>query len=94
MAMHRNELVEQIAAKTGTSGTDVNAVLTALFEVFETSLAAGEKITIPGWLGIERTTRAARTGRNPGTGETIQIPSGHTVKLTAGSKLKAAATRK
>ena len=51
-------------------------------------------LTIPGWLAIERTDRAARTGRNPQTGETIQIPAGHGVKLTAGSKLKAAVATK
>jgi len=41
-----------------------------------------------------RPARAARTGRNPQTGETIQIPAGHGVKLTAGSKLKAAVAKK
>jgi DNA-binding protein HU-beta len=49
------------------------------------------KVTIPGWLGVERTATAARTGRNPQTGEEIAIAAGHRVKLTAGSKLKAAA---
>ncbi|HEY4614325.1 MAG TPA: HU family DNA-binding protein, partial [Citricoccus sp.] len=46
------------------------------------------------WLSVERTDRAARTGRNPQTGETIEIPAGHSVKISAGSKLKAAATGK
>jgi DNA-binding protein HU-beta len=68
-------------------------VLDALFEVFESSVAAGEKVSIPGWLAVERTERAARTGRNPQTGEEIQIPAGFGVKLTAGSKLKAAASK-
>ena len=84
----------EVAGKAGTSQAAVNSVLDALFEVFETSVAAGEKITIPGWLAIERTDRAARTGRNPQTGETIQIAAGHSVKLTAGSKLKAAVAKK
>jgi DNA-binding protein HU-beta len=46
-------------------------------------------VTIPGWLAAERTETAARTGRNPQTGAEINIPAGHRVKLTAGSKLKA-----
>ncbi|ALE07352.1 integration host factor [Arthrobacter sp. ERGS1:01] len=94
MAKNRSELVAEVAAKAETSQTAVNGVLDALFSVFESSVAAGEKITIPGWLSIERTDRAARTGRNPQTGETIQIAAGHSVKLSAGSKLKAAVSTK
>ena len=91
MAKNRTELVAEVAEKSGKSQATVNAVLDAVFQVFESSV---EKITIPGWLAIERTDRAARTGRNPQTGETIQIPAGHGVKLTAGSKLKAAVATK
>ena len=94
MAINRSELIDQVAGKAGAAKTDVNKILDSLFEVFETSVAAGEKITIPGWLAVERTDRAARTGRNPQTGETIQIAAGHSVKLTAGSKLKAAVSSK
>ncbi|MDQ0710547.1 MULTISPECIES: HU family DNA-binding protein [Arthrobacter] len=94
MAKNRSDVVAEVAKKADVSQASVNNVLDALFEVFEASVAAGEKITIPGWLAVERTDRAARTGRNPQTGETIQIPAGHSVKLTAGSKLKAAASKK
>jgi DNA-binding protein HU-beta len=94
LAKNRSELVAAVAEKAGTSQTAVNGVLDALFDVFSTSVANGEKITIPGWLAVERTDRAARTGRNPQTGETIQIAAGHSVKLTAGSKLKAAVSNK
>ena len=91
---NRTELVAEVAEKSGKSQATVNAVLDAVFQVFESSVSKGEKITIPGWMAIERTDRAARTGRNPQTGETIQIPAGHGVKLTAGSKLKAAVAKK
>ena len=91
MAKNRTELVAEVAEKSGKSQATVNAVLDAVFQVFESSVSKGEKITIPGWMAIER---AARTGRNPQTGETIQIPAGHGVKLTAGSKLKAAVAKK
>jgi DNA-binding protein HU-beta len=94
MAKNRSELVAEVAEKAGTTNAAVNGVLDALFQVFEESVSAGEKITIPGWLAVERTDRAARTGRNPQTGETIEIPAGHGVKLTAGSKLKAAVSSK
>ena len=94
MAKNRSELVAEVAGKTSLSQAAVNGVLDALFEVFETSVSKGEKVSIPGWLAVERTERAARTGRNPQTGETIQIAAGHSVKLTAGSKLKAAVSKK
>ena len=94
MAKNRSELVAEVAEKAGTTNAAVNGVLDALFQVFEESVSAGEKITIPGWLAVERTDRAARTGRNPQTGESIEIPAGHGVKLTAGSKLKAAVSKK
>ena len=87
MAKNRTELVAEVAEKSGKSQATVNAVLDAVFQVFESSVSKGEKITIPGWMAIERTDRAARTGRNPQTG-------GHGVKLTAGSKLKAAVAKK
>ena len=94
MAKNRSELVAEVAEKAGTTQAAVNGVLDAMFEVFESSVSKGEKITVPGWLSVERTDRAARQGRNPQTGETIQIPAGHGVKLTAGSKLKAAVSSK
>lgn len=93
MAKNRSELVAEVAGKTSLSQSAVNGVLDALFEAFEGSVAGGEKLTIPGWLSVERTERAARTGRNPQTGAEIQIPAGFSVKLTAGSKLKAAASK-
>ena len=92
--MNRSELVAAVAEKTGNSQVAVNGVLDAVFEVFVSQISKGEKVSIPGWLAVERTDRAARTGRNPQTGEAIQIPAGHSVKLTAGSKLKAAVTGK
>lgn len=94
MSLNRSELVSEVANKSGATKTVVNDVLDALFATFTEQVSKGEKVSIPGWLAVERTDRAARTGRNPQTGETIQIPAGHSVKLTAGSKLKAAASGK
>jgi DNA-binding protein HU-beta len=88
--VNRSELVAQIAQQLDASQASVNGVLDALFNTMATSVAAGDKVSIPGWFSAEATTRAARTGRNPRTGEAIQIPASKGVKLTAGSKLKAA----
>jgi DNA-binding protein HU-beta len=90
-SLNRTELVAAVAAETGQSQAAVNGVLDALFSTLSTSVAEGTKVTIPGWLAVERTHRAARQGRNPQTGATIQIAASYGVKLSAGSKLKAAA---
>ena len=91
MSLNRTEFVAAVAAEAGQSQSDVNAVVDALFNVLASSLASGTKVSIPGWLAVERTHRAARAGRNPQTGEAIQIKASYGVKLAAGSKLKAAA---
>ncbi|WP_319002209.1 HU family DNA-binding protein [Arthrobacter sp. UM1] len=93
MAMNRSELVAAVAEKSGNSQAAVNGVLDSVFEVFTSEISKGEKVTIPGWLAVERTERAARKGRNPQTGAEIEIPAGFGVKLTAGSKLKAAVSK-
>ena len=92
MAMNRKELVAAVAERSGNTQAAVSDVLDALFEVFTAKVKKGEKVSIPGWLAVERTERKERTGRNPRTGEEITIPAGHSVKVTAGSKLKAAAS--
>jgi DNA-binding protein HU-beta len=90
-SLNKTELVAKIAASTGQSQAAVDAVLGGLFDALAESVASGTKVSIPGWLAVERTSRAARTGRNPQTGATIEIPAGFSVKVSAGSKLKAAA---
>ena len=74
---------------------DVDATLKGLFEVVAGVVAKGdEKISIPGFVSFEQTDRAARTGRNPQTGEALQVPAGTAVKISAGAKLKAIAAGK
>lgn len=91
MALSRNDLVAALAEKAGTTKTEADAVLSAFSDVVIDSVAQGEKVSIPGIISVERVQRAARTGRNPATGETIDIPAGYGVKVSAGSRLKAAA---
>jgi DNA-binding protein HU-beta len=90
-SLNKSELVAKIAAATNQSQTTVDAVLGGFFDTLADSVNSGTKVSIPGWLAVERSHRAARTGRNPQTGATIEIPAGYSVKVTAGSKLKAAA---
>ena len=94
MAKNRSELVAEVAEKSDLTQKQVSDVLDGVFESFTEAVSAGDKLTIPGWLSVERTERAARKGRNPQTGAEIEIPAGYSVKLSAGSKLKAAASNK
>jgi len=91
--MNKGELVTSISETTDVSKADVERVLKALEEVAQRIVAAGppEKLTLPGFLSIEQSSRAARTGRNPRTGETQQIPAKKSAKISAGSTLKAIA---
>ena len=87
----KTELVASIASATGQSQSAVSGVLDSLFSTVSEAVAKGSKVSIPGWISFERTQRAARAGRNPATGATIQIAASKGVKVSAGSKLKAAA---
>lgn len=88
--INKADLVAAIAADSGQGQAAVSSVIDSLFKILSSSLKDGKKVAIPGWLSVESTNRAARTGRNPATGETIQIAASKGVKISAGSKLKAA----
>ncbi|WP_055713792.1 HU family DNA-binding protein [Streptomyces torulosus] len=90
--MNRSELVAALAERAEVTRKDADAVLAAFAEIVGDVVAKGdEKVTISGFLTFERTHRAARTARNPQTGEPLEIAAGYSVKVSAGSKLKEAA---
>jgi DNA-binding protein HU-beta len=88
--MNKSELVAAVAKHTGESQAAVGRVIDAMFDTIAASVKKGNKVTIPGYLTVSKGHRAARAGRNPQTGATIQIAAANTVKVSAGSKLKAA----
>lgn len=92
-SINKADLVAAIAADSGQGQSAVSGVIDSLFAVLAKALEDGKKVSIPGWLSVETTQRAARQGRNPATGETIQIAASTGVKISAGSKLKAAAKK-
>ena len=89
--MNKTELVAELARRTELTQKDAGAALDSLLDIVADGLAKGDKLTIPGYLTVERVARSARTARNPQTGEPIEIAATNAVKLSAGSKLKAAA---
>ena len=86
--MNRTELVAAMAEVSGVSKKDTEAVLKAFTEVVSTELKKGEKVQIVGFGTFEVSERAAREGRNPATGEAMQISAAKAPKFKAGKALK------
>lgn len=89
--MNRTELVSAVAKNAGVTATSVDATLNAIIAVITDEVAAGRRVSIPGFLTFETADRPARTGRNPRTGEPVEIAARRAVKVSAGSALKRAA---
>ena len=86
--MNKTELVNAIAAKTGLSKKDSDAALAATVEAITEALKAGDKVALIGFGTFEVRERSARTGKNPATGETIQIAACKAPAFKAGQNLK------
>ena len=86
--MNRNQLVSNIAEKSGLTKKDVETVVTGLVEEINDALKRGEKVQFVGFGTFETRERASRSGRNPQTGETIQIPATVVPAFRPGNKLK------
>ena len=86
--MNKTELVNAIAAKTGLSKKDSDAALAAAVEAVTEALKAGDKVSLIGFGTFEVRERAARTGKNPATGATIEIAACKAPAFKAGKALK------
>lgn len=84
----KTNIVDAVVKKTGLKKKDAEAAVNAFIEVVEESLIANDKVQLVGFGTFEVKDRAARTARNPRTGETIEVgPSKH-VSFSAGKALK------
>ena len=86
--MNRMELVAAIAEKAGLSKKEAEGAVKAFTDTVAEQLKAGEKIQLVGFGTFEVAERAARTGKNPQTGEAIKIPASKAPKFKAGKALK------
>ena len=86
--MNRMELVAAIAEKTELSKKDAEKALKAFTDVVAEELKKGEKIQLVGFGTFEVSERAAREGRNPQTGEAMQIAASKSPKFKDGKALK------
>ena len=86
--MTKSELIDAIAEKAELSKADASKALSATLESVTDALKAGEKVALIGFGTFSVSLRAARTGKNPQTGEALAIPASKAAKFKAGQKLK------
>ncbi|MCA8321200.1 HU family DNA-binding protein [Burkholderia cepacia] len=86
--MNKSDLVNHVAAETGLTKTNAGFALEAVLEGITKSLRKGDTVTLTGFGVFSVGARAARTGRNPATGEEIKIPAAKAPKFKAGKGLK------
>ena len=86
--MNKAELTDAVAARANISKSDAGDAVDAVFDSIASALANGESVSLIGFGTFSISNRAARTGRNPRTGETIQIAASRAAKFKAGKALK------
>ena len=86
--MNKTELVAAVATKAELSKKDADAAVKAVIDAVTEALKDGEKVALVGFGTFEVKTRAARTCKNPRTGEVINIPEAKVPSFKAGSALK------
>ena len=86
--MKKVELVEAVATAAGLTKADATRAIDATFAAITEALANGDKISMVGFGTFAVSKRAAREGRNPQTGETVQIAARNAVTFKAGAALK------
>ena len=91
--MNKTELRDAVAKAAGLSGTEADKALNAVLDSITSALASGERVTLPGFGTFETRDRAARQGRNPQTGETMEIAASTTPAFKAGAQLKQAVNK-
>ena len=85
--MNKAQLIEAIASQSTLNKKEAAGVLETLTNSIKDSLAKGQKVSIPGFGTFVIVDRKARTGRNPRTGQSIQIPAKKVVKFKSSTKL-------
>ena len=86
--MNKSELINAIAEQAQLSKADAGRSLEAFINTIETTLKAGDVITLVGFGTFQVKARAARTGRNPQTGQEITIAAANVPSFKAGKGLK------
>ena len=88
--MTKSEFVDQVAERAGLNKRDAQEAVDAVLETIEDALKRGSDVSFSGFGKFSVSQRGAREGRNPATGEKIQIAASKVPKFTAGAALKKA----
>ncbi len=88
--MNKAELVDKVAEETGMPKKDVEEVLAGVINAVVAAVKADDKVALPGFGSFNKSHRAARQGRNPQTGATIEIAASNGVKFSAAAGFKSA----
>jgi len=88
--LNKNDLIASVASSTGLSKSDAGKAVESVISTISSSLKQGTEVRISGFGAFVVKTRAASVGRNPRTGEQIQISSSRQAKFKAGKSLKEA----
>ena len=88
--MNKKELIDAMAMRTGSSKAEADRAVDALIETISDTLKKGDSVSLVGFGSFEARERAARTGRNPRTGEELKIAASRVPAFKPGAMLKAA----
>ena len=86
--MNKNDLIASVSSSAGLSKSDATRAIESLLDTITNALKRGEKVSIVGFGNFTVNERKATTGRNPRTGESIQIPASKRPKFSVGKALK------
>ena len=86
--MNKQELINAVSNETGSTKTAAAETIDAFLATVTNALAKGDAVQLIGFGSFSTGARAARTGRNPRTGEALQLAASKTVKFTAGKAFK------
>ena len=87
--MTKAELIEAVANEAGVTKADAERTIGAFFDLVVKTTSKGDKVAWPGFGSFSTTKRKARTGRNPQTGATVNVPASTAMTFSASSTLKA-----
>ena len=86
--MNKADVIDHVADAAGVAKQQAEGVLDAFFDTVKSAVGSGDRVAWPNFGAFSSTDRKARTGRNPRTGEAVQIPASKAIKFTPGSALK------
>ncbi len=92
--MNKSELIDAIATQADISKAAAGRALDATVAAITETVANGDSVTLVGFGSFKASSRAARTGKNPKTGASIDIPATTVPKFSAGASFKSAVAKK